>query len=66
MGDLAPLFNTLAFVTHMSKKSKSTSPSAVQVKNHQEKISTEEKLDVCRCIKKFLDWFRRSPPDGST
>jgi hypothetical protein len=30
----------------MSEKRKSTSPSAIQVKNQQEAISTKEKLDA--------------------
>jgi hypothetical protein len=37
---------TLAFLTNVNEKCKSTSPSAIQVKNRQQTISTEEKLDV--------------------
>jgi hypothetical protein len=36
----------------MSEKSKSTSPSAMQVKNQQETSSTEEKLDVISQLEK--------------
>ena len=36
----------LALLINMSGKSKSTSPSAIQVKNWQKTISTEEKLDI--------------------
>jgi hypothetical protein len=38
---------TLAFVPNMSEKCKSTSPSAIQIKNLWKKIGIEEKL---RCI----------------
>jgi hypothetical protein len=36
----------------MSEKHKSTFPSAIQVKNHQETVSTEEKLDVISQLEK--------------
>jgi len=36
----------LAFVTKMSKKSESTSPTTIQKKNRQKTIGTEEKLDI--------------------
>jgi len=36
----------------MSEKHKSTSPSAIQVKNWQETISSEEKLDVIHWLEK--------------
>jgi hypothetical protein len=36
----------------MSEKRKSTSPSAIQVKNWRETISTEEKLDVISQLEK--------------
>jgi len=36
----------LAFVTNMSEKHKSTSPSAIQVKNQQKTIGNDEKSDV--------------------
>jgi len=42
----------LAFGTKVSKKHKSTSPSAMQVKNKQKKISAEEKLDVINGLRK--------------
>jgi len=42
----------LNFVTKMSEKHKSTSPSAIQVKNWWETISTEEKLDVISWLEK--------------
>jgi hypothetical protein len=51
MGD-SSLFNTLAFVTQMSEKRTSTSPSAIQVKNQWETISTEKKLDVISQLEK--------------
>jgi len=37
---------TLVFVTNMSEKHKSTSPSAIQVKNQQKTIGNEDKSDV--------------------
>jgi len=36
----------LALVTQMGEKRKPKSPSAIQVKNWQKKISIKEKLDV--------------------
>jgi len=36
----------LAFLTKMSEKLKSTSPSAIQVENQRAGISSEEKLDA--------------------
>jgi hypothetical protein len=36
----------LPFVTKMSEKHKSTSPSAIQAKNQRETYGTEEKLEV--------------------
>jgi len=36
----------LAFLTKMSEKHKSTSPSAIQVENQREAVSTKEKLDA--------------------
>jgi hypothetical protein len=42
----------LAFLTNMSEKHKSASPSAVQVKNQQKTIGIEKKLSVImRCEK---------------
>jgi hypothetical protein len=43
---------TLAFLCNMSEKRKSTSPSAIQVKNQQKTISTEGKLDVISQLEK--------------
>jgi hypothetical protein len=36
----------LAFLTNMSEKQKSTSPSGIQVKNWQMTVGTEEELQV--------------------
>jgi hypothetical protein len=36
----------LAFLTNMSEKHKSTSPSAILVTNRQKTMGTEEKLDI--------------------
>jgi hypothetical protein len=36
----------------MGEKHTSTSPSAIQVKNQQKAISTDEKLDVISCLEK--------------
>jgi len=36
----------------MREKHKSTSPSAIQVKNQQEAISTDEKLEIISCHEK--------------
>jgi len=36
----------------MREKHKSTSPSAIQVKNQRTAISTDEKLDVISCLEK--------------
>jgi hypothetical protein len=36
----------LAFITNMSEKHKSTSPSAIQVKNWRKTIGIEDKLEV--------------------
>jgi hypothetical protein len=42
----------LAFLTNISEKRKSVSPSAIQVKNRRKTIGTEEKFDVmCRLEK---------------
>jgi hypothetical protein len=49
VGDVISPSTTLAFVTKMTEKHKSTSLSASQVKNQQKTISIEEKLDpVCQ------------------
>jgi len=47
-----PPSTALTFVTKMSDECKYASPSAVQVKNWQKTISTEEKLDVIRQLEK--------------
>jgi hypothetical protein len=44
--DVVSLVTALAFITNMSEKHKSTSPSAVQVKNQCKTMVTEEKLAV--------------------
>ena len=50
--DIVPPSIALAFVTKMSEKCKSTSPSAIQVKNRPKTISTEGKLDVISWLEK--------------
>ena len=45
-GSFSFLFSTLAFLTNMSEKCKSTSLSAIQVKNRWQTISIDEKLDI--------------------
>jgi len=42
----------LAFAIKMSQKHKSASHSAIQVKNLQKTVSTEEKLDVISLFEK--------------
>jgi hypothetical protein len=42
----------LTFLTNISKKYKSTSPSAIQVKNGWKTISIEEKLDIISWLEK--------------
>jgi hypothetical protein len=42
----------LAFLTDMREKHKSALPSAIQVKNRQKTISTEEKLRIIMLCKK--------------
>jgi hypothetical protein len=46
MSHLVCSSRTLAFLTNMSEKRKSASPSAIQVKNRGKTIGTEEKLHV--------------------
>ena len=48
MADVGPLSIALGFVSNIGVKHKSTPPSAIQVKNWQKTIGTEEKLDVIR------------------
>jgi len=43
-----------AYLTNMSEKHKFTPPSAIQVKNWQKAISTEEKLDVISRLKESV------------
>jgi len=43
---VVPPSMALAFVTKMSDKCKSALPSAVQVKDWQKTVSTEEKIDA--------------------
>jgi len=52
VANVIPHSTALVVVTKMSEKCKSTFPSAIQVKNHREKISTEEKLDVVSQLEK--------------
>jgi len=42
----------MAFITNRSKKHKSTSPIAIQVKNGQNTISDEEKSDIISWLEK--------------
>jgi hypothetical protein len=44
--DAVPPLTALAFITNMSEKHKSTSPSAIQAKNQCKTIGIEENLDV--------------------
>jgi len=44
--DVIPPSTPLAFVTKMSEKCKSTSPTPIQMKNRQKTMGTEEKLDI--------------------
>ena len=46
MSDVVPPSTALNFDTEKSEKRKSTSPSALQVKNRRKSIGTEENLDV--------------------
>jgi hypothetical protein len=52
VADIVPLSTALASGTKMSEKCKSTSSSAVWVKNGRKTISTTEKLDVIRRLEK--------------
>jgi len=60
MAYVVPWSRVLAFVTTMSKKHKSTSPTAIWVKNQRKTISIEEKLDVTswleRKVKELLTY----------
>jgi len=44
--DVVSLPTALAFVTKMSEKNKSTSSSAIQMKNWLKTVGIEEKLDI--------------------
>jgi hypothetical protein len=46
MADIISPSVALGFVNKMSEECQSTSPSAIQVKNRQKTVSTEEKLDI--------------------
>jgi hypothetical protein len=50
--DVVPPSTTFAFVTKMRKKHKSTSPSAIQIKNWWKKLGIEEKLDIISHLEK--------------
>jgi hypothetical protein len=45
-GSFSFLFTALAFLTNMSEKHKSASPSTIQVQNRQKTIGTEEQSCV--------------------
>jgi hypothetical protein len=50
--DLVFSSKALVFLTNMSEKRKSASPSAIQVKNRRKTISTEEKLHIISKLQK--------------
>ena len=52
MADVVLPSTPLAVVTKMSEKCKSISPSAIQVKNRNKTIRTEEKLDIISQMEK--------------
>jgi len=52
MDTLVSSSTTLAFLTNMSEKHKSTSPSAIRVKIQWQPIGTEEKLDILSRLEK--------------
>ena len=52
VADVVPPSTPLALVIKMGEKSKSTSPSAIQVKNQWKRIGIEEKLDVISQLQK--------------
>jgi len=56
VANVIPPSTALVVVTKMSAKHKPTFPSAIQVKNHWEKINTEEKLDVISQLGK-CEWI---------
>jgi hypothetical protein len=52
MAHLVSSLAMLAFLTNMTEKCKSTSSSAIQVKNPRKIIDTEDKLDVISPLEK--------------
>jgi len=56
MANVIPPSTALVVVTKMSEKHKPTFPNAIQVKNHWETVSAEEKLDVISQLEKGK-WF---------
>jgi hypothetical protein len=52
VADLIPFSTALAVCTNVSEERKSTSPSAIQLKNWRMTISTEEILDIISRFKK--------------
>jgi len=52
MAHLVSSSRTLTFFTNMSEKSKSTSPSAIQVKKWRKTIGIEEELEVISRLEK--------------
>jgi hypothetical protein len=52
VADVFPPSTALVFVTKISEKHTSTSPSAIHMKNWWKKFSTEEKLDIISCLQK--------------
>ena len=52
MAHVVPLSWVLAFITKMSQKHKSTSPTAIRMKNQRKTIGIEEKWDVTRRLQK--------------
>jgi hypothetical protein len=52
VADVVPPATALAFVTKISDRHKSTSPSAIQVKNWQNTISSQQKLDIINQLEK--------------
>jgi len=52
MADLVSSSAALACPTHMGDKPQSTAPSAIQVKNRQQTVRIEEKLDIISQLEK--------------
>jgi len=57
--DEVPPSTALAFVTKMSEKGKSTSRSAIQVKNWRKTVGTEDEFDIISWLEKRLTdcWY---------